>query len=366
MRVGPGVSLLFIVCCTVSGPTLAWPGFDLGGRLDLDAAYYSADQTPLESGWKLRRLRLEAGGALSERLSYYVLADFKDGSYRAQASWLRYRQGENNEFYLGRIEIPFSLQRVTSSQYNLFMERALPAALSRHYGSGFVYQHKGETWSFRAGVFGKDRLNFGGSKTFGPVIALRTGRRIRAGESSFWLGASVVVQEALETERVRARPESSVTNKRLVDSGRLSGLNSVTRLGIESLWKKGPWSLQAEWTVYRARQPGSGHVSFNGGYLEFAYMFNGRRRFNFRRGEWMSPQVTRRKSWELAFRTSHIDLQNKLISGGRQTNYSVGLNYYINPINRIQLQWTQVRANPNRRGVDESPAFVQARLQLGF
>jgi len=362
----PGMLLLALVLGAVCQSVLAQPSLTLGGRLDVDVAHYSPDETPLDSGWNLRRLRGEIGGGLNQNTSYYVLADFKDGEYRAQASWLRYRFDQENELYAGRIELPFSLQRVTNSQYNLFMERALPAAMTRHYGTGLVYQHKGRRWNFRGGLFGKDRLNFGRSQTFGNAVAVRFGRRIHAGNSRLWLGAGAMYQDAIDVERVRARPESSVTDRRLVDSGRLRDLEKITRVGLEGVWKKGPWSLQAEWIKYSARRTDAGNLNFAGGYVEVAHVFNGRRRFSFRSGEWMSPQVTKFKTWELAFRASHIDLQEKTVSGGRETNYSLGLNFYFNPGNRLLLNWIKVYAGPNRRGIDESPDILQARLQIGF
>jgi len=345
---------------------LANPGLTLSGRLDVDAAHYHSDETPLGSGLNLRRLRLAIRGKLNRRISYYVLADFKGGVYGAQASWLRYGIDRKNQFYLGRIEIPFSLQRVTNSQYNLLMERALPAALSPHYGTGLVYQHKGNRWSFRAGLFGEDRLNFRTSKNFGNAAAARLGRRFRAGDSRFWLGVGAMYQEAIGVERVRARPESSVTSQRLVDTGKLLNLDTLTRIGVEGVWKKGTWSLQGEWTRYSAQQLDGSSLGFDGGYLEASRIFNGRRRFNFRSGEWMSPEVTDLKTWELAFRVSRINLQDKAVSGGKQINYSVGVNYYFNPINRLMLNWIKVDANPNRHGINESPSILQARLQIGF
>ncbi len=366
LATGPGLWLLLLVSSMISQPASAGPTFTLGGRLDVDVAHYYADQTPLDSGAKLRRLRLEIGGKLSPRISYYALADFKDGTYRAQASWLRFSIDRENQIYAGRIETPFSIQRVTNSQYNLFMERSLTAALTPHYGTGMVYQHKGDQWSFRAGLFGEDRLNFGGAKNFGNTAAIRLGKRLRAGDSRFWLAVGGMYQQARDIERVRVRPESSVTDQRLVDTRKLTGLDSLARVGLEGVWKRGAWSLQGEWTRYEARQADGSRLRFGSGYIEASRIFNGRRRFNFRSGEWMSSEVVNFKTWELAFRASRIDLQDKWVSGGRETNYSIGTNYYFNPVNRLMLNFIKVDASPNRHGINESPYILQARLQIGF
>ncbi len=347
-------------------PAVASPTVNVGGRVDLDFAEYDEDETPLGSGVDLRRLRLELSGKMTKKLSYYALADFSDGDYGAQASWLRYRFSEQDEFYAGRIEIPFSLQRVTNSQFNLWMERALPAALTSHYGTGLVYMHKGSQWGWRAGLFGNDRLNFGGAKEAGAALAVRAGRRLRLGESRLWLGASAMYQDTTEPERFRAQPESSVTSAHLVSTGRISDLGKTGRLGLEGVWKRDRWALQGEWIHYAGNRSGADDVKFSGGYVEASRTINGRRRFNFKSGEWMSPEIGGKGAWEMAVRVSWIDLQDGAISGGKETNYGLGLNYYINPINRIMINWIKADAHPNQSGVDESPSLLQLRLQLGF
>ncbi len=358
--------MLVLLCWIFCPRVYADPTISVGARLDLDWAHYNDGVTSLESGADLRRMRLELGGKITRKLAYYALADFSDGSYSAQASWLRYRFNRENEIYAGRTEVPFSLQQVSNSQYALFMERALPASLTSHYGTGLVYMHKGKRWNWRAGFFEDDALNFGGSKESGPAVAFRVGRRLRIGASRFWLGISAMFQNPTEPERFQSRPESTVAQESLVNTGRITDVRNTSRSGLEALWKAGAWSVQGEWIRYSGKRRGEKDVTLEGAYVEASRSFGGRRRFNFRRGEWMSPEVGQKGSWEVAVRLSRVDLQDESVSGGEETNYSFGLNYYLNPINRIMLNWIKADAHPNRRGIDESPSIVQLRLQMAF
>ena len=357
---------MLVICMCIASTLMANPSVQFGGRVDVDYAWYFDDNTPLDSGAELRRLRLDAGGSLLDNVDFYVLGDFSEGEYRAQDSWLRYRFSDRNELYMGRIEVPFSMQRVSNSQYQPFMERALPATFSPHYGTGAVYLYKGDLWSWRVGMFGKDRLNFGGNKESGDVLAARIGRRIRAGESRIWLGFSAMTEDSLGTERLRSRPESHVTDEFLVNTGRISGMDKSRKLGLEGMWKKGGLALEGEWIHYSGERTDQSNLDFDGGYLAASYMFNGRRRFNFRKGEWMSPEINAGGAWEFASRVSWIDLQDADITGGKQLNYTLGINYYFNRLNRLMFNWIEVQAEPNRRGIDESPSIIQLRLQLGF
>ncbi|WP_252725933.1 porin, partial [Acinetobacter baumannii] len=46
--------------------------------------------------------------------------------------------------------------------------------------------------------------------------------------------------------RLRARPEAGLTDIRYVDSGALVTADQIRRTGLEGIWIRGPFSLQAE------------------------------------------------------------------------------------------------------------------------
>ena len=73
-------------------------------------------------------------------------------------------------------------------------------------------------------------------------------------------------------------------------------------------------------------------------------------------------------AWELALRVSHIDLDNENIHGGRLTDVTAGVNWYLNGYTKVQFNY--VRAMLNREtaafvGASEADIFG-ARLQVDF
>ncbi len=44
-------------------------------------------------------------------------------------------------------------------------------------------------------------------------------------------------------------------------------------------------------------------------------------------------------AWEVAFRVSHIDLDDGPVQGGRQTDLTWGVNWYLNPYFRVQTNY---------------------------
>ncbi len=342
----------------------------VGGRIEVDAATYREDTTPLPGGVEWRRVRLDVSGKLSRRWSYYVQTDLKNVRNDLQLAWVRYRFGRRDNVQLGRVEMPFSLESVSNSKYNLFMERALPMALTERYGIGAVYTHVGKNWNFRLGAFGDDHFRLGGQNDYGQSLAGRWGMRHKWRKARAYVGFSLSARELdanpLRPVRFRARPETSVSPVRLIDTYYLTGAKRLNRLGAEGLWKTKRWVVQGEWLAVDVRRVAVPDVRFHGAYLQVGRTFNGQRRFSFRRGEWVSPDIRPGKTWELAARLSWLDLASADLDGGSQTDVTVGLNWYPLKNARVMFNWVHAIVHPNRYGQRETPDILQMRFQYEF
>jgi phosphate-selective porin OprO/OprP len=365
---------LYVVTCWYCGLVslaclmafAASASLNLGGRMEVDAAHYWQDLTPLNDGVILRRARLDISGKFKRRWSFYVQTDLKNARNELQLAWVKYRFDRRNSVQLGKVEMPFSLESVSNSKLNLFMERALPMALTERFGTGAVYLHQGKNWNFRFGAFGDDHFRLGGQTDYGQSVAARWGLRQRWGKSRTYLGASVFSRQPDRELRFRARPESTVDGRRLIDTRAIAGITRVNKWGLEALWKTRRWVMQAEVIrndVSRRQLP---DLSFHGAYLAVGRTFHGQRRFSFRRGEWARMDVRPGKTWELAGRVSWLDLADADLNGGSQTNLTLGINWYPVKTGRVMLNWVHAIAHPNRLGRQETPDLLQMRLQYEF
>ena len=172
----------------------------------------------------------------------------------------------------------------------------------------------------------------------------------------------------------RPRPESRLTDDRLVDTGTLFSQGG-NLIGVELAHVSGPLSLQGEWLHIGIDEVENLH--FWGYYLYGSYFLTGENRvYNKRQGLFSGvkprhsfhPLKGEWGAWELGFRYSYVDLNDGMIRGGKERDVTVGLNWYLYPKIRFMLNYIHAkvddRANPT---IDEGRAkIIQTRLQFSF
>ncbi len=353
--------------------------FRLGGRLHIDAATYSEDGreddrdgfTRLGDGLEVRRARLFVAGAFRKVWKYRVEYDFSDDSVSLITAWLGRSITRNTSFRIGQLLVPFSLEQSTSSNNITFMERALPNTLAPRYSLGLGLSHYDTDWTASTGLFSEsagdrrdDRVD-DGWRISGRFTAVPW----RQNRLLFHLGASAEYREPDDDKQVRIRstPESHVAESQdLVDTGRISHVASLRRYGVEAAVQAGPAMVQTEYLVANVHREGAQSLRFPGWYVSASWQFGGRTR-KYRRGGFGGVRtVGDTSAWELGLRLSHLDLEEEEITGGRERNLTLGLNWYTTSHLRFMLNYIRASGQPNDNDVDESIDIYQARMQIVF
>jgi len=364
----------------------------------LDAEGTTADQELQEAfpdleGWKVgfRRVRLNTQGTFYDALEFKFdlefanLSDIKD-------LWVRYLP--NNflkRLRFGHMKEPYSLAANTSSKYITFMERPLPVdvlAPFRNLGVRYDGASSDERITWALGGF----WTTGSLGSVGDVqdqIKESTGYSLCGRLTclpSYGQDGRDLVHLALNLRymysggndiRLSGRPESYLTDERLVDTGKFQ-VESGASIDLELASVHGPLSFQGEvlQDFYHAHE--AGDPTFWGFYFLTSYFLTGEnrnyyepqgifakvtpnRKFGFREGGW--------GAWEAGLRFSYLDLNSGKIQGGKEANLTAGLNWYW--ASNIRFMFNYVHANVWDRGVqpeveDGRANIFQTRFQVIF
>ncbi len=346
--------------------------FQAGGRIHADYAHYFDDETRMGNGASLRRARIHFKGKYLKDWRYKAEIDFaEDGNVGPRAVWLGYNGWKPVSFKVGNFQEPFSLEEMGGSNSITFMERSLGNSFAPSYHLGLGASSYGDFWSVSTGVFGEslrqkdDRIDDGwgvaGRVTVAPILA--DNKLLHLGFSSEYRRTD----DAREI-RLRARPESNVTNRRLVNTRTIDDVEHTLLFGAEFAALYDSLSIQGEYFHNRVVRKQATNLDFNGAYLQGSWFLTGEsRNYKVKRGVFgLIDPLHKYGAWEIALRYSLINLDDHDIKGGKQNNFTIGLNWYVNYNVRFMMNYIFANAHPNRNGVNENPNILQMRGQIVF
>lgn len=350
--------------------------FRLNGRVLVDGALYDEDETGLGDGTEFRRARISIRGKIRDVWQYRLQYDLTDSAADGiRDAYIRYTGFEPVELTIGQFKEFFSLEELTSSNDTTFMERALPNAFSpgRSLGIGVSTYGDEDNWSFGAGLFseGPDSNEDEETDEGWGLSARGTFAPIFTETQLVHVGGSFVyrVPDDNDELRFRERPESHVTNQRLVDTGTIEDVDDFYQLGFETAAVFGPFSAQAEYIYTDVNS--NEDADFDGWYLYGSYVLTGESRpyapedGTFDIIEPNNPfGAGGIGAWEVGLRYSQIALNDGDIEGGREDNITLGLNWYVNENIRFMLNYIYADVEGGPENGDEDFSIYQARAQV--
>ncbi len=353
----------------------------LGGRAQIDVAAFAPrgdieqDAGDLDNGIEMRRARLRAQGTIYDNTHFKVQFDFADG----EAAFKDVNIGLSKIPIIGNIRFghfkePFGLEEQNSSNYMPFMERSImneALVPSRNTGLMIFNTAFDERMTWAAGVF-IDTDDFGdgefndGIHFTGRVTALPW--YVDDGEKLLHLGVSYSYQDhKRDPVRYRTRPEAHLA-PRFADTGDFMA-SDTNLVGAEASVVLGPLAFQAEYVHAFVDNVQREDPSYNGFYFLTSYFLTGEHRvYNKKNGAF--DRVEPKKNfgqddgigaWEVAGRYSYLNLEEGGVRGGRLDDFTLGVNWYLNPNTR--LMWNYGFADAENSGAAHS---FQMRFMIDF
>jgi phosphate-selective porin OprO/OprP len=356
---------------------IRWAG-DLQGDVPLNHEPDGAQAT-------LREAKLTFYRGFGTNWSAKVQSNYNnEGHFELGDTYLVFTGWKSSSATLGIFKPGYSLENLSSRVGLTFMERALPvAALSERRSSGLSILKRTESSILNAGLF-LFNPDEAGQREKGQAVVLRyvhapldpvkgLGFGMLGGRG-IWSGVSFSYRRNASgpNTQFRSLPEVGVTEDYFVDTGAIDGADSIIRLGLEASKVNGPWSWQAELLSTQVQREQQQSVLFYGGYFYLSWFLSGETRdYNPASGEFRNviPRAPLGHhswgAWELAARLSLVDLNDKDVVGGEQSNFTIGLNWYLNRYLRVQANLVKVLdvKRPGSEFDGQDPLIAALRLQ---
>lgn len=218
-----------------------------------------------------------------------------------------------------------------------------------------TWQYGGYVPSINVFGIGLNKFEWGGRVTALPVYE-------DGGRLLVHVGFGTLNGEMPENQlRVRDRPElrngPGYANPVLIDTGEVPG-NRQYSLAPEFAMVLGPWTVQSEWTgqywtqaVASNGQP-QGTVFFHGGYGQVLYFLTGEHQ-EYEKANGVFGRVVPLNNfhwkrhdpnhsfgaWQLGVRFSYLDVNDKAVQGGQIYDWTVGVNWFLNPNMKLQFNY---------------------------
>jgi phosphate-selective porin OprO and OprP len=361
-----------------------------GGNIDADDELQRAFPDLDGSDIDFRNLSVDIFGTIYDKVDFRLEIDFANAR-DIKDNWIRF---SNNPYLkhikFGHMKEPFSLEEQTGINSITFMERALPVlAFSQGRNIGIRYDHPLSNIPINgsAGIF----LNTGSFGNLGEgnnqlsdanginLTARFTGTPWyeEAGRKLLHFGLSYTHGFRDENDiQFRARPESRLTDVRLVDTGKFQA-DGIDKIGTEVAVVSGPLSFQGECFYALTDSASKDDPEFWGAYAYLSYFITGEHRIykrsagTFSLGEQnyrFDPLKREWGAWELGMRYSYVDLNDADIKGGKERNFTASVNWYHRKNIRVMLNYILANVKDKESPLIENGRtnIFQTRLQIIF
>jgi phosphate-selective porin OprO/OprP len=365
----------------------------IGGRTQIDWNWIGDDQDIKDAfpnfgghGVEFRRARIYFEGTIYDSTFFKSQFDFAGGDVDFKDVYIGLKKVPVvGQITAGHQKEPFSLNELTSSKYITFMERALPNAFAPGRNTGIKLNNSQledrMTWAVGAFENVDDTGDAFADFSDYNVTARVTGLPWYAdeGKKLIHLGLSYSHQFRSGNNnptRYRNRPETHNTSVRLVDTGDISA-DDADLINPEVALVYGPFSLQGEY--FYATLDNDEDFDFSGFYAFASYFLTGEsRKYSASKGYFgrVKPKENFHQTkggwgaWEVGVRYSYLDLEDGGIKGGKESNVTLGLNWYLNPNVRWMFNYIYVDVDDRDsvgRAIDNGNANIfQTRLQIDF
>lgn len=356
----------------------------MGGRIAFDGALYFDDKTTLGNGMTISDVRLTTKMQY-KKWDAKIDFGFADKKVNTKDIHLIYNINENSWVKLGYAGEQLGLENWESTAWQKFLT---PASSSQVFGSGRQLGLTYVKWNKRiyvSGGFYSDNDALSNSKegnqgyacvskfSYDPLSS--NGNILHLGISGeYRTGNRDGLDDNNKTKRIMNYSGDLITKvekKKPLDFT-ITNVKDQYRFVTELLATTGPIFLLGEYYNLHVNRKKYYH-SYNAGgfYIQSGVLIFGDKTYRYNLGDRRLKRPDG-KTLEMAVRYDHTDLndgvyQTEILKGGRMSDVSVALNYYVNKYIGFKLNYSNVNLGVyNNYGNKENINLIQGRVIVVF
>ncbi len=357
-----------------------------GGRVMIDHAYFFQNtdmdenfgELEVTSGTEIRRARFYMGGTIYKNVEFKLQVDYAGGITLIKDAYVGIKGIPGiGTIRIGNVKEPFRLDALTSSKYITFMERVLATDFAQERNSGIILFNDffNKRFSAQAGAFrnsganGNDRDANDGYVLTGRITGLLINNPEKKQLLHIGMGHSFRNTDD-NTFKISSRPEAHLGPK-YINTGVIEDIQHANLTNFEAAFVYKSFSFQAEYITGTYKKididPIDKYV-FDSYYGQVSYYITGeskKYKSSYSGFGRVKPNKNFGKdgtgAFEVAVRLSNSNLNSKDILGGEQRDITLGLNWYLNPVARIMVNYDFVKVTNTGNASN-----IQMRMQIDF
>lgn len=352
-------------------------GIQIHGYLMVDGATYSSSALG-ETQLTLRRADINYQRMLWGHWLLYADTQLVDKHFEFKDVYLRKQTHYFGVVTIGNQQEPFGLEQFGSFRNTTFLERSTSSALAPSRSIGISSSDFRGPWIWSYGFFtvgAKDETR----QQRGLALTGRLAYVLKTDSGMYHLAADYSTRRyAPNTDQsFSSAPEVALSsNDKFLNTHKIPDASQLQRYGLEAAHVDGPFSWQAEYMeAHLQRNEGLPPLHFRGWYAYASWMLTGENR-DYRESNATFGKVVPHAAWnghgggalEVAVRLSQTDLNDRDILGGKETNLTLGVNWYLDKAVRLSANLVHAIEldKPGHAYDGKHPSALVGRLQYEF
>lgn len=352
-------------------------GTTLRGHLFIDGLPLRSDSEEFGRNLELRRARLSFERNVLQGWSVRGSVELVSGRAELKDFYVRRSFERVGTLTIGNHTEPFGMDRIASPLSQPFLERSLPTALAPDKTFGVSLSRRTGHWLLQGGLFGSGTRQEG-VRDLGSALTVRTTRRWEVGGGDLLHVGLAYSHRRTDVDGLRFKtvPEIGLGTPILVDTGQIEGARDVDKLGLEFARTFGRAVLQAEPIVVRVTRTDAPALTFQGAAVQASWSVFGTPSLYddvagvFTRAPVDAParwnEAWRRGNLSLSARLSRIDLTDRNVRGGTETNLTLGATWDLNSQMRLAANAVYLLDLTGRERAAEGSTSLAVRFQYAW